>query len=682
MATKEMLPGKEQHTRSNHSVADAGGKDKRTKTITLLRLHLRNWKMFSEFEFVPGGKNASVHGQNATGKTSLMDAFMWLLFGKDSLNRTDFAIKRLDENGEPTHRLEHEVEATISVNEVPVTLRKVFREKWVKKRGSPTESFQGHETLHYIDDVPVSETDYRKRLASIIDETTFRLLADPRYFNEVLHWSERRQILLDVCGAVSDDKVISSDERLAGLSAILGKRTIEEHRKLVQAQHARINQELKEIPVRISEVERALPVASAMDIATVDEELEETRAARKSLAEQLLRIEHGGGIAEKESELTSVAARIAESEAQARIAHQDMLAGKRRALQEAQFALSQAKKAHAAMKREAEDKQHEAEALDAELERLRAEWFEIDGEQFEWKADTACYACGQPLPEHMIEEARDKALEEFNLRKARRLEENQAKGKEKAARKKVLEHQAAKLREEAMLQEKKAAEQQRVIAGLEGELARIPETTPIKAPTYHQLTMQRDRLTLVIDDLRRGIAADAEPIRQQIADLDKRIADLESMKSRHQEYERALQRKKELLQREKLLTAEHEGLAKELYLTEEFVRAQARLLESKVASRFTLVRFKLFEPLVNGGLEETCEATVGGVPYSKGLNNSARIQAGIDIINTLAGHYGFMAPIWLDNRESVTDIPETEAQVISLIVSPEDKDLRIKVEGE
>ncbi len=652
------------------------------RTLKLNSLRLRNWKMFTEFTFSPDGKSVNVYGKNGVGKSTLMDAFMWLFFDKDSLNRKDFDIKPLNESGDPAHRLEHEVEATIAVDGTPVTLRKVFREKWTKKRGASAESFEGHETAYFVVDVPKSKTDYEKRIAQIIDEKTFRLLADPRYFNEVLHWTERRNLLIEICGGVSDEEVISADERLSALSEILGSRTLEEHRKTIQAQHTRINKELKEIPVRVSEVERNLPEASGKDLKSLDAEIAKARETRKQLAEQLARIEQGGGVAEKQAELISFRSKMADMEARARRAREDLLAGKRRALQDAQFAMSQAERSYRTLSKEVEAKKQEVYVLNANLEQLRKRWFAIDEEEFAWEGETVCYACGQPLPEDRLEAARDKALEAFNLSKSQRLEANQAEGTAAIARRKALEAEAVKYRDEAALQQNKMAEQQAIIAALQGEIAKIPADGAIADPEYHQLAMRRDALVLQIEELKSGMSADAEPVQKELAVLEQRIAELEEQKYRHEARERGLKRKKDLLKQEKLLTAEYESLSKELYLTEEFVRVQARMLESKVASQFSFVRFKLFNQLISGGLEEVCEATVNGVPYSKGLNNSAKIQAGIDIINTLSKHYGFVAPIWLDNRESVTWIPKMEAQVISLIVSPEDKELRIETEGE
>ena len=102
------------------------------------------------------------------------------------------------------------------------------------------------------------------------------------------------------------------------------------------------------------------------------------------------------------------------------------------------------------------------------------------------------------------------------------------------------------------------------------------------------------------------------------------------------------------------------------------------MLEEKINSKFKYARFKLFKTNINGGIEEVCETIFNGVPYSSGLNNAARINVGLDIISTLSEHYGVTAPIFVDNSEAVTKLIDINSQVISLVVSEKDKELRIE----
>lgn len=75
-----------------------------------------------------------------------------------------------------------------------------------------------------------------------------------------------------------------------------------------------------------------------------------------------------------------------------------------------------------------------------------------------------------------------------------------------------------------------------------------------------------------------------------------------------------------------------------------------------------------------------CETLYEGVPYGSGLNNAAKINVGLDIINTLSEHYGILAPIFVDNAEAVTKFINVDAQLISLVVSEKDKQLRVELD--
>lgn len=640
------------------------------------RLTLRNFKKFAHFEITPDGRNLIIYGDNETGKTTLADAFMWLFFDKDSLNKKDFGIKTLVD-GEPLHRLEHEVEGEVTVGGVPRTFKKVYREKWTKKRGSPVESFTGHETLYYVDGVPKSETEYKKAVSKFLDEKVFRLLSDPRYFNEQLHWTERRKILLDICGDLTDEEVIASDERLSALTEIVAKRTIEEHKKVLSSSMSKINKELKEIPARVNEVQRLLPDVSGTEPELVKSALREKREERQEKADELSRLEQGAGVAEKTAELRTIQSKMMDMESSARRQLQDAEAEKRRALSESQAEYSQREKQYKNLLQLAEDREQEAANLDKKLDELCAEWEAIDAEEFTYCAETVCPTCNQDLPEDQIEEARQKALEAFNQSKAERLEENERQGHEIVKRKKALESDATKYRNEAALQQKKMQQMQARYEKIQSELSKMPSSMSVTDPEYNRLAMRRETLTREIEELKEGTFCTL-PLKQELSRIDAVIAGLEQQLARWQQRKQGEKRIEELCEREKELTAEYERMSQEMFLIEEFQRVQARALEEKVASKFRYVRFRLFEEQVNGGLAETCETLYKGVPYSKGLNNGAKIQAGLDIINTLQEHYGFVVPIWLDNRESVTWIPETKAQVISLIVSPEDKTLRIE----
>lgn len=647
------------------------------REMRLLYLRLKNFKGIREFVLDAQGADVDISGDNATGKTTLFDAFLWLLFEKDSQNRKDFEIKTLTPDGEPLHGLDHEVEATLDVGGRQITIRKVFREKWTKKRGSATAEFTGHTIDYFIDGVPVKKNEYEAQIASIAREDAFKLLTSPTYFNECLHWQERRRILLEVCGDVSDEEVIASDEALARLPEILQGRKLEDHRKVIQAQRAEINRELEKIPVRIDEVEKNLPNLEGIVPEKLQEDIAKLKAERAKKQEELARLQTGGEIAEKTKRLREVEIEIMTAYRNAG----ERQAAKAKEVRNALNGLWNQISALQAQQRQAQgliaEKTATITRLEAEMANLRAEWYRVNTETF--AAPDVCPTCGQTIPEGKREQARA----EFNRKKAERLEEVSSRGKAAKAEVDRLKNEVAKLQQDDSRLAQYIAELDAKAAGAKQTLDKLSQEMDMTGDlTWMALQQRKQELAKQIEEMSAGITAATVPIRQETANLDMALEALEKAAAQVEARKCGLERIEELKAQERKLAAEYEKLEGELYLTEEFIRAKVRLLEEKINSRFKLARFKLFDVQVNGAVVECCETTYQGVPYSGGLNNAARINVGLDIINTLAEHYGFAPPIWIDNAEAVTQLVPTRGQMIRLIVSEADKTLRVEAKTE
>ena len=168
--------------------------------IKLSKMEIHNFKGLKNFTLDINGLNANIFGENGTGKTTLNDAFLWVMFGKDSANRSDFDVKPQDSDGNDIHFLETDVTITLLLNGQPNTFRKMQAEKWTKKKGQENEEFTGHETSHWVDLVPVKKKEFMEAINSIIDENAFKLLTNPFYFSTQIKWDERRKVLMEISG--------------------------------------------------------------------------------------------------------------------------------------------------------------------------------------------------------------------------------------------------------------------------------------------------------------------------------------------------------------------------------------------------------------------------------------------------------------------------------------------------
>jgi len=645
-------------------------------------LRLRNFKGIREFIVESNGNNLSIYGENASGKTTLADGMNWLLFGKDSLNHSDFAIKPLNTSGEPEHFLETEVEGQFALDGTMLTLKKVYSENWTKKRGSLEREFTGHTTNYFLDGVPTKKNEYEARIASIIDEDAFKLLTSPRHFNEVLHWQDRRKILLEVCGDLSDAEVIASDSKLAKLPEILNGHKLEDHRKVIAARRSVINKEIETIPVRISEVQRGLP--DAINAPGLKTELEDLKGNRNTKAQELANLEAGGGVAELTKELRVVEAEILQLENEQRGAAADETQAAKVELRELEDEAYGLGRAIQNMQAEVAEKQDTVKRLEELLDTYRQDWKMVNAGNFTFEQSENCPACGQSLPPEQLEAAREKATATFNQNKANKLASITADGNSAKARVEALNKEVGILELENTNNAARLTALNQEIGSVQDKVSAIEAGAPFQAhdDTYAKKQALKQTIELDIEKLKATNSGAVEAMRLILSAIDTKIADCESAIAQIKQREAGLQRIEELKAEERTLAKEFERLEGELYLTEQFVRTKVSLLEDRINSRFELARFKLFDQLVNGGVEEVCETIYLGVPYSSALNNSARINIGLDIINTLSEHFQFDAPIWVDNAEAVTQLLQTKGQQIRLYVSEADKVLRIEAAKE
>lgn len=636
--------------------------------MKLQKIKYQNFKGIKSFELAAGGEDIAVHGANETGKTTLMDGVLWLLTGKDSAGRADFAIKPLDADGNERHNLDVTVEAEFITATGAVTLEKTLKEKWVKQRGKAAQEFQGHETKYTVDGVPKKKKEYDEAVARLIgSEQTYQLLTDPHAFAR-LHWKERRALIIEICGDVPDADIIAGDRKLAGLKEILKTRSIDDHRAVVAARRKEINDRMKEIPARIDELSNSLP--AAVDMSALQHDLANTEQERVFLEEEKKRIAADGGAADRSAKIAALKAELNNivEDHRATLAKEagkvrdeiDRIERNRRKADSRQYVLFEAERTKAETITEREKR----------LAQLSAEFDRIDSESFAFTDTTTCPTCGQAIPEDQVQDARQKAEAAYNTEKAARLSAINREGKEtKAALEKLTE-------------ETKAAEIEKETVGAQIEALKVKtdalnETLKSIQNRPMPARWEDAKRDLVALESEKPEHADTSKIDAQIKERREKEAAIKKQIAEQEAGEKSRVRIAELEAEEKRLAAEYETLEGELALLDAFTVAKVGATEARVAEKFTMARFKMFDRQINGGIAETCQITYRGVPWDS-LNNAASINVGLDIINTMGRHYGFTPPVCVDNAESITDIISTEAQQIRLYVDAKADTLTIK----
>ena len=656
------------------------------KEIKLLSLALENFKGAKNFTFTPGGHNASVFGDNGTGKTTLADAFWWLLTAKDSLGRADYEIKTIL-NGEVQHGLEHSVTGEFLVDGQKITFRRTYKERWVKKKGAADAEFSGHETEYAVDGAPVQKTEYEAAIANafglnpkVAEETIF-LLSHPQYFSETLHWERRRKLLMGICGDLTLEEVCRQTPELAALPGLLGNRTPDDGRKVAAEASKRLNQEMKELPARIDEIQRQIP-ATVRKIEAIKGDLAQAQAeldsAKNASADDAVR-----------RELAALETEIAENEATVRAAaikagsgREDYISGLKKKLTEVLVKDEECSTIRRFRERQIKDLTAALASNASAIQVLLDKHAREEVEKFpEANITGACPSCGQSLPEEKIAEARrinSERMEAWGREKEATLERIKAEGQRLRAEESKLsadllaaQEEKARLSAELKLIAADHAAAKEAVRLAEAEPAVFSESV---SATVNKLQSLRGRVA----EIKAGTANANSQSKSLIEGLNARIAALNAELGQVETAARLNARLADLIAGKREAAKEYDRQQRIVSLVEVFIRRKAQLLESAINKTFRTARFQLFKEQINEGIKECLETMVDGVPYG-GLNHAMKIQAGMEIIDVLGENLGLRFPVWVDQRESITALPKIEAQVIDLVVSESDKQLKIQV---
>lgn len=641
--------------------------------MKLTKLELLNFKGLKSFAINING-DVVIRGDNATGKTTVFDSVCWLLFGKDSLDRADFEIKTL-EAGEPIHKVNHEVTGTFTLDEGgTVELKRVYREKYSSPRGGEV-TLTGHTTDYFVDGVPKKEKEYKEMVSSLVDESIFKLITNPLYFNETYSWQNRRKLLLEMCGDISDEDVIANHSNLKALTDILSGHSVDDHRKVVASKKATINKELDMLPVRIDEALRGKPEVTAnpevlrlnIDILNADiEELENDKAL----------LQNGHSIVDKRAELKAVQRKIMARETELQMDYKKQCTIKSNEYGAVVAEINRLTSKIEDTKRRIDESAATINIIQGLIGELTIQRSQINAETFVAYIDDYCPTCGQKLPAEQIQDAYAKAEANYNLKKSKQLEEI-----ERSIALKEQDIEGIKKRDanlepietlEALIKAKEL---------LRGTIAEELEklTVPVldDDSEYASLKAEEFMLQMAIDE-------DNSDHSEEIAELEIKISanktermKLEQELNKFAEIKRIDIRVSELEAKQAELSEEKMKLDEASYLMDEFVKAKVNMLEESINARFKLARFKMFNVMLNGNVEECCETTYKGVPY-RSMNNAARINVGLDIINALTSYFKVNAPVFIDNAEAVTEFVPVNSQTIKLIVDESEPQLVVK----
>ena len=638
--------------------------------IRIMRLVLENFKCHRHLELVFEGKNATIYGDNATGKTSIYDALTWLLFGKDSAGNGEknIEIKPLGSAGTVAdHQAITSVEAELVAGGETVTLKRTYREIWSTKRGNSEATYDGNTSEYFVDGVPCKKYTFDEKIKALVPEDLFRLLTSVDYFAATLPWQKRRGLLFDIAGSMTDRDIMATDSRFVPLLDAMGKLGLDDYKKKLLAEKKGYSGVKDETPARISECQKTIGDLQSVDFEGAKATVSALEAQQKELSAQMIALDHNAAADAKRLEIREAQLALDKLNTE-NTAYRAQQAAQRQNPDNLRQQITIEKTCLYSAKTLLEHKRGEVAAYDRAVDGLREEWIRVNSENF---AGGQCPTCGQDLPLDQLQ----KAVAGFEEQKQRRMQE--------IARSAELQKQAkANAEQNILATENEIREREAHIAQLEQacEAAVAAVVEPVDMPGYAEnVAAARAKINGLETDLQQlmgGTTQAKNQLSAQLAEIAGKLRTARELVAKEGVLQYARQRIEDLREEARNAAAALEAIEKMLYMVEEFTRHKARHVESGINSLFEIARFRLFREQANGGLEERCDVVFEGVPYM-GLNNGAKINVGIDIINTLSRHYGVTVPLFVDNAESVTRLWECGAQVIRLVVSEQDKELRM-----
>lgn len=674
--------------------------------ISIKSIDIFNFKGIKELH-VNFGVKTRIRGMNASGKTTISDAWHWLLFNKNSVGEEKFNVRPLNADGNRVDNVEIKVVAVMEVDGKEVELSKVQKQNWVKKRGTDTAVLQGNVNSFEIDGYPKSEADYKAYISGLVAEDLFKMLTNPQYFSS-MKWKEQRDILMKFVSDISDVELAQGNPEFADLIPELEKAPSTDD---IQKKFAKALSEWKkkqaEIPVRIDELSKSLVQIDVAErelakndlerrISEIDSKIKDAGSAVSDLRseEMQLQFDMSGIMQTMNRELSQKRMELENHILDCENIsswNRDKARISEKLISNNKLAIESAEKKRSELG--AEYNAEKAKVFDETLYLFHEEEWQFD------ENSTICKSCGQTLPADKIEQikadfearkAKEKeslkrrleiAKEDFATRKNSNLEEIKAKGFEQ---KRIIEDLTAK-NEQLQAEIESLKKQEQDVIAKQNELSKQLEELPAEVDysqneEYVKLKARHDE---VLAEIAKADSLGHDELMFQFEEEKKELlAELDSVKaeiakaSKNVEIE---ERIGELEEEQKEVGQKVADQEKMLYLLDKFIEKKMDMVSEEINKHFRYVSFRLFREQLNGGIVPTCE--IKYVKESRGdLNNGHRIIAGLDIIQSLSELYGVTAPIFIDNAESLNEfnVPDMVAQMILLAVS-DDKELKVEV---
>lgn len=662
------------------------------REIKLQKLKIVNFKGVKEL--VLNGNEINIFGANETRKTTIIDAYNYGLFGKDHLGNQKFNIKPLDSNNKQINNSENEVEITYIIGgTAKLKLRRVQEEDWTKKRGTDQTIFKGNNIKYYIDDLNVKKSEYDAKINELFTEEKFKILTNPLYFNSKnFDKDKRRDIIFSLAGDFNKLDIVKGDKELEDL--INSGKNLDDELTRAKQEITLLKKQLADIPARIDEKERGMPEKHPMDeinakIKEFEDEIEKIESKIEDNNKEYNEVQQKNGeVRQKIIELESKKSQIRQ---EIILKASSTTNEKENKLQQIKNQISKVENIEiSSLKSRLNEIDNDIENLIKKVELKRKEFENTQSQEFssdkltdgKFICPVTKQECKDTNTTNSIIGNQEKLKVEFNDEKIKKLEKIK---KEAQDFKDKIEDLKTK-KEEISKDVEKRQEELKNLKELKEQKQEEIENVKANTDTDTDKLIENDgeykEVCKLIEENQKKIVTfempDNSNLKEQKQALKTDMQFYRDEKKNQENRIESLQRIEELKEEQKKINSEISKYENIEMLVERYKHKKVDFLQDKIDSKFQYVKWRMYEPQINGGYREDCTCLISGVPFYD-ANNAAKINAGIDIINTLSREYNIKAPVFIDNCESVNKVLDNELQMFRFFVIEEPpKDLAEK----
>ena len=639
------------------------------KEVFLRKMTIENFKGISHFEVDIDCLLTQIRGNNGTGKTSVYDAYLWLLTGKDSKGSESFKVQPVDQHNETIPKLTTTVCCKFSVDDTEIVLKRSLSQKWSKPKGTDKEILKGNSTDYFIDEVPVTATAFNAKIKeAFCDADKLRMISSVFQFFS-LPVKDARSLLVQMAGEMPDILTEEAYPRL--FKDIKETKSVDGSKKRALFERKKDEEARIGIPLRIDENERKRPTHDFSALKSEAERIERRISEIDGVLQRHADATLFDACADLNKKLNEIRTQIEDCERSFRKEREDAIYQNKSQIEAIRREIEALNIDISSRERKSTMLYLEINEYQQNLKACGSEWTKVNSSEFKDTVDAVCPTCGRPFDEDVVVERRNELIRRFNVEKVERLNEVRENGNKISEALTKAKDQKMKIDEEVMSlklrRDETISEESKAVSKLDS----VPTIENLKEASREYMTLiskeasVKEKISIEKDKSQK--AYDDSEIENEKLSLNARLKDVLRMLGEESRIKEIEERRKQLEQEAVEVAArlaEHDALLHEI---QRYGKERINAVEEKVSGMFSMVKFQMYERnITNDGEKEICEPLVNGVPYSGNLNYAAKVNAGIDVVNAISKWLGISMPMFIDNKESVFEIIDPIGQIITL----------------